>query len=80
MNDWYLTHLAETRRREYEIQAAARYNLAKNDPSASPMLKLHQRLFVAMGTKMVQWGTRLQSRYENLYSAPLRDYASEPPC
>jgi hypothetical protein len=80
MNDWYLIYVIETRRRQDDIKAAEAYNLVKDDPSSHPALKAHQRLFMALGAKMVQWGTRLQARYENLYPTPLRDYASEPPC
>lgn len=80
MDNWYTTYLAETRRHQEDIKAAERYRLVKDAPSGYPGPKFHQRLFMALGSKMVQWGTRLQSRYKDLYTTPLRDYASEPPC
>lgn len=80
MNDWYTIYLAETRRRQQDIKTAEMYRLAKQSPSAHASLRVHQRLFLALGSKLVQWGTRLQSRYEDLSTTSLRDYASESPC
>jgi len=33
-------------------------------------LKFYQRFFTILGSKMVQWGYRLQARYDELFIAP----------
>ena len=79
MNIWYMHYLVEKRRHQDEIKAAEMYRLAKqvkDDPSASPAPKAYRRLFSALGTRMVQWGKRLQ----NLYPARRGGYISEKPC
>jgi hypothetical protein len=80
MNNWYLIYLNEKQRRQDEIKTAEAYRMLKSDPAAHPASRIHQRLVLALGTKMVQWGTRLQSRYEDLSATTLPDYASESPC
>jgi len=80
MNDWYLIYLNEKRQRQDDIKTAEAYRMLKNGAATRPELRVHQRLFLALGTRMVQWGTRLQARYQDLSSTTLRDYASESPC
>jgi hypothetical protein len=60
----------ETRRRQDEIKVAEAYRMAKNDPLANPAApKAHQRLIMALGTKMVQWGTKLLALSGDLVTA-----------
>lgn len=80
MKDWYTIYLAKNQQHQDDIKIAEQFRLAKAASPTHPALKLHQRLFMALGLKMVQWGTRLQAHYKDLSTAPLRDYASEPPC
>lgn len=78
MNNRYEYYLAEKRRRQEEIKFAEMYRLvklAKNDSSAPCALKGYQRLFLALGAMMVEWGTRLQG----LYTVPQQECAQELP-
>jgi hypothetical protein len=73
MNDRYIDYLAETRRRQEQIKFADMYRMAKSDPDSPPAPKAYQRLFRALGARMVRWGNRLQERQP----APQQDYAHE---
>ena len=71
MNNWHMHYLVETNRRQDEIKAAEAYRLAKDASMIFPAtLKFHQRFLTALGSKMVQWGYRLQARYDELFIAP----------
>jgi len=78
MYKWNEYCLAETQRRQEEIKFAEMYRLAKalgDDSSAPYALRWYQRLFLALGARMVAWGTRLQG----LYPVPQVDCARELP-
>lgn len=68
MYKWNEYYLSELQRRQDEIKSAEMYRLAKlaeKDPSAPCALPMkgYQRLFLALGVRMVAWGTRLQGLY-----------------
>lgn len=67
MNNWYMYHLYETRRRQDEIKLAENYRLAKGDRFSPPSKpNTSQRLYTTLGSKMIQWGCKLLARYGNL--------------
>ena len=71
MNNLHMHYLAEISRRQDEIKAAKAYRLAKEASKTFPApLKFYQRFLTILGSKMVQWGYRLQARYDELFIAP----------
>jgi hypothetical protein len=71
MNNLHMHYLDEISRRPDELKAVEAYRLAKKAEITSPAtLKFHQRFLTVLGLKMVQWGYRLQARYDELITAP----------
>ena len=67
MDNWYLYHAVETRKRDRELVQAENYRLAKAGTEKSWfVLRTYQRIVVRMGTLLIDWGYRMQSRYDNL--------------
>jgi hypothetical protein len=59
--------LLENYRRQDEIKAAEKHRLIKSITPVRPFEnKWHGRLLAKLGTKMVAWGYRLQSRYDEI--------------
>ncbi len=59
--------ILENYRRQDEIEAAEKHRLIKSiTPVRSFENKWHGRLLAKLGTKMVAWGYRLQSRYDEI--------------
>lgn len=59
--------LIENLRRQDEIKAAEHHRLIKQITSSqSPEHRWHGRLLAKLGTKLVAWGYRLQSRYDEI--------------
>ena len=59
--------LIENHRRQDEIKSAEKHRLIKQiTKGRSPENQWHGRLLTKLGTKMVTWGYRLQSRYDDL--------------
>ena len=78
MYDWYTFYRAEIQRREEEIAFAEKYRLLKqNGSSKIPAEKRYQRLLISLGELMVDWGCRLQSRYETAAVPAIRDTVAE---
>ena len=67
MFDWYNTSTIENLRRQDEIAAAEKFRLIEEitNPDA-PTGKRQQHIQARLGVTMVDWGTRLQSRYDEL--------------
>ena len=70
MFNWYSTSKIENLRRQDEITAAEKFRLIEEitNPDA-PTGKRQQHILARLGVKMVDWGTRLQSRYDELVAA-----------
>jgi hypothetical protein len=67
MFDWYNTSTIENLRRQDEIAAAEKFRLIKEITSQdAPSGKRQQHILARLGVKMVDWGYRLQSRYDEL--------------
>ena len=65
--NWYLAYADDTRRRDAERTQAKQALLVQEAlASQSPCLKFHQRGLVRLGDLMVNWGNRLQHRYERM--------------
>jgi hypothetical protein len=65
-------------RREEEIALAEKYRLLKqNGSSKIAAEKSYQRLLIGLGGLMVEWGCRLQSRYETAAVPAIGDYITE---
>jgi hypothetical protein len=59
--------LLESHRRRDEMKSAEKHRLIKQITRGnSPENKWHRRLLAKLGTKMVTWGYRLQSHYDEL--------------
>lgn len=72
MNNWYLDFLHETLRREDEIHQAI--SVSDYGDASLPRelhLELYLRLLNWLGSRLVTWGCRLQTRYSILVSAPV---------
>lgn len=59
--------IIENLRRQDEIKAAEHERLIKEiTRQRSPEYRWHGRLLARLGTKLVAWGYRLQSRYDEI--------------
>ena len=77
MDKWNEYYRAEIQRRQEEMKDAEMYRLVKlaeNDSSVPRALKGYQRLLLALGARMVQWGNRLQGTS----CVPQQECAHEP--
>lgn len=77
MKNWYTTYLEETYRRQDEIKAAEAYRLAKEVVPEQPDLKRHQRLLVALGARLINWGFHLLAHNEAPQRTSLPGLAKE---
>jgi hypothetical protein len=65
--NWYLAYADDTRRRDAERSQAKKALLVREALNGqSPCLKLYQRGLVRLGDLLVNWGNRLQHRYERM--------------
>lgn len=73
--------LVEEQRRKQKLAEAEQYRLLK--PTRRPQPKYFQRMITFVGVMMVDWGCRLQSRYEPVSLSNFEKYVKpqEPtPC
>lgn len=78
MDNWQVILRIETQRRDEQIAEAKHMALVKEALLAHPVLsRFYQRGLILLGTALVAWGCRLQSRYETQPMVP--EAANYPP-
>ena len=69
MYNWYNSSTIENLRRQDEIAAAEKFRLIEEITNQdAPTGKRQQHILARLGVKLVDWGYRLQSRYDELVS------------
>jgi hypothetical protein len=70
MFNWYNASTIENLRRQDEIAAAEKFRMIEGITNQDTPSRIRQQHILArLGVKMVDWGYRLQSRYDELVTS-----------